>query len=152
MTTVSRGKGSDRWYDPHDAPSVSAAISGPTMVVWVAPSRSSAVVLSVLRTGKVLLTVSALSVTNRADVWRLASEGMHGTAILNGGTSPGLTNLAAGSLLARHPDADVDQVAQMMSSRGTVGTRGLEYAIESVLEFGAVASKPGAELVKRGAG
>ncbi len=129
VTTVSRGEGSDRRYDPHDEHSVSAAISGSAMVVSVAPTLSPEIVRSTLRTGKVLLTVGALSVTDRAELWRLAPEGMPGTAVLNGGISPGLTNLAAASLLARHPDADGVQVAQMMSSRGTAGTSGLEYAI-----------------------
>jgi hypothetical protein len=52
---------------------------------------------------------------------RAASPEPLGTVLLNAGLAPGVTNLVAAELLARHPDADGIELVRTVSTRGTRG-------------------------------
>lgn len=59
---------------------------------------------------------------------RAQAHDARGTVLLNSGVAPGVTNLVAADLLARHPDADVVEIALTISAGGASGRAGGTFA------------------------
>lgn len=59
---------------------------------------------------------------------RARARDARGTVVLNAGVAPGVTNLVAADLLARHPEADVVEIALTVSAGGASGRAGGEFA------------------------
>jgi hypothetical protein len=74
----------------------------------------------VLRRGGRLINISALP-NSPGRRLRAVPGQPKGTAILNAGRIPGLTNLLAAELLACHPKADAVEIATTLSASGTSG-------------------------------
>jgi hypothetical protein len=74
----------------------------------------------VLRRGGRLINISALPDSPGRRLRAVPGQ-PKGTAILNAGRIPGLTNLLAAELLARHPKADAVEIATTLSASGTSG-------------------------------
>jgi hypothetical protein len=119
----------------------------PDLVVSSVPDATLAAERAVLRRGGLILNTSTLAA---ADIRRLREAPVpapasgvpangemangdlvtrpHGTVVVYAGIAPGLTNLVAASLLARHPDADEIEVALTSSVKGSFGPSGADGA------------------------
>lgn len=105
---------------------VAAAIDGCDVVINTAPDAQLTAERIVLESGGVLINVSAMPV---AAVRGLRDEPgpQHGTVMVNAGVAPGLTNLIAADLIARHPDADRIDLVFTVSAKAPVGAAGREF-------------------------
>ncbi len=77
----------------------------------------------VLDRGGLLINVSAMA-ARFAPRLRREPGPPRGTVLMNAGIAPGLTNLLAADLLARHPEADEVELVFTISVKGSVGPAG----------------------------
>ena len=99
------------------------AFGGVDVVVNTVPHPGLAAETAVLTHGGLLLNISALPVSAAAAL----PPGGTGTVVMNAGLAPGVTNLVAADLIARHPDADGIELALTLSAAGTSGPAGGEF-------------------------
>ena len=81
----------------------------------------------VLSRGGVLINVSAMAASAVQRLRRVPGE-PRGTVLMNAGIAPGLTNLLAADLLARHPEADEVELVFTVSAKSAVGPAGSRFA------------------------
>ena len=77
----------------------------------------------VLDRGGLLINVSAMAASSAAVLHREPGP-PRGTVLMNAGIAPGLTNLLAADLLARHPQADEVELVFTISVKGSTGPAG----------------------------
>jgi len=99
------------------------AFEGIDVVVNTVPHPGLAAETAVLTHGGLLLNISALSVSAATALPAAGS----GTVVMNAGLAPGVVNLVAADLVARHPDADGIELALTLSASGTSGPAGGEF-------------------------
>jgi hypothetical protein len=99
------------------------AFDGIDVVVNTVPHAGLAAERAVLERGGLLLNISALPASEAAG---LPASGT-GTVVMNSGLAPGVTNLVAADLVARHPDADGIELALTLSASATSGPAGGEF-------------------------
>jgi NAD(P)-dependent dehydrogenase (short-subunit alcohol dehydrogenase family) len=90
-----------------------------TVITTVPDERLTAERL-VLNRGGLLINVSAMAASATGQLRRHPGP-PRGTVVMNAGIAPGLTNLLAADLLARHPDADEVEMVFTMSAKGSHG-------------------------------
>jgi hypothetical protein len=101
------------------------ALAGADLVVNTVPDTALTAERLVLEYGGALLNPSPLPARLVREL-RAASPEPLGTVLMNAGLAPGVTNLAAAELLARHPDADRIELVRTVSTRGTRGPVGAD--------------------------
>ncbi len=116
-----------RHVDLDEPETVARAIGNVDVVINPVPDRGLRAERAVLDRGGLLLNLSAMP----AGAGRqLAAETRiaRGTVVMNAGIAPGLTNLIAAELLADHPEADEVELAFTVSTKGTSGPAGGDFA------------------------
>ena len=116
-----------RHVDLDEPETVVAAIGDADLVVNPIPDRELRAERLVLGRGGLLINVSAMSAEAGR---RLGNEAARprGTIVMNAGIAPGLTNLIAADLVAEHPEADEIELAFTVSTKGTSGPAGGDFA------------------------
>jgi hypothetical protein len=110
---------------PADEERIARALAGVDLVVNATPDTTLTVERLVLKRGGTLVNVSPLP-TNAVRELRRTHRNARGTVLLHAGLAPGMTNLIAADLLARHPHADGLELVWTCSSRASSGRVGLE--------------------------
>ena len=124
-----------RHVDLDEPETVAAAIGNVDLVVNPVPDRGLRAERIVLDRGGLLINVSAMP----AEAGRgLADQTTtpRGTVVMNAGIAPGLTNLIAADLLAAHPEADEVELAFTVSTKGTSGPAGGDFAHRNLTALG----------------
>jgi hypothetical protein len=93
------------------------------VVVSTVPDEQLVAERMVLDRGGLLINVSAMAASAAARLRREPGP-PRGTVLMNAGIAPGLTNLLAASLLARHPEADEVELVFTVSVKGSAGPAG----------------------------
>lgn len=108
-----------------------AAIAGFDLVVNTVPDTALRAERAVLDHGGLLINVSAMPVEPARQLRR---EYLYprGTVVMGAGIAPGITNLIAADLIASHPDADQIELVFTVSTKGTGGSAGGEFAHRGV--------------------
>jgi hypothetical protein len=101
---------------------VSTALDGVDAVINAVPDPLLRAERVVLDHGGVLLNVTTLPAEWRARLGAVAG-GTTGAVVLNGGLAPGMTNLVAADLVARHPEADTIALVLCVSDGSTRARR-----------------------------
>ena len=101
------------------------AIAGADLVVNTVPDTELTAERLVLEYGGTLVTPAPLPAALVRELSAASPEPL-GTVLLNAGLAPGVTNLVAAELLARHPDADGVELVRTVSTRGTRGPVGAD--------------------------
>jgi hypothetical protein len=103
--------------EPH---TLEKALDEADLVVSTVPDEQLVAERMVLGRGGLLINVSAVAASAAA---RLCGEPgpPRGTVLMNAGIAPGLTNLLAAGLLARHPEADEVEMVFTTSAKGSHG-------------------------------
>jgi hypothetical protein len=113
----------DRLVDLDRPDTVAAAIAEADVAVNAVPDPALPAEEAVLeRGGKVVNVAAPPAVAGRA--LRRRARNPRGTAVLNAGLAPGVTNLIAAELLAEHPEADEIEIALTISMSGNSGRGG----------------------------
>lgn len=92
-------------------------------VVSTVPDEQLVAERMVLDRGGLLINVSAMAASSAARLRREPGP-PRGTVLMNAGIAPGLTNLLAADLLARHPEADEVELIFTISVKGSAGPAG----------------------------
>ena len=103
------------------------AVDDVDLIVSTVPDERLVAERMVLTRGGVLINVSAMAARAVARLRRVAGE-PRGTVLMNAGIAPGLTNLLAADLLARHPEADEVELVFTVSAKSAVGQAGSRFA------------------------
>ncbi len=103
------------------------AVDDIDLIVSTVPDERLVAERMVLTRGGVLINVSAMAARAVARLRRVAGE-PRGTVLMNAGIAPGLTNLLAADLLARHPEADEVELVFTVSAKSAVGPAGSRFA------------------------
>ncbi len=124
-----------RHIDLDEPETVAAAVGNVDVVVNPVPDPDLRAERIVLDRGGLLINVSAMPAEAGRD---LASQTAtaRGTVVMNAGIAPGLTNLIAADLLAAHPEADEIELAFTVSTKGTSGTAGGDFAHRNLTALG----------------
>ena len=125
-----------RHVDLDEPETVAAAIGNVDLVVNPVPDRGLRAERIVLDRGGLLINVSAMP----AEAGRGLTDQTttpRGTVVMNAGIAPGLTNLIAADLLAAHPEADEVELAFTVSTKGTSGPAGGDFAHRNLTALGA---------------
>ena len=120
-----------RHVDLDEPETVATAIGEADVVVNPVPDPGLRAERAVLDRGGLLLNVSAMP----AEAGRQLAEETttaRGTVVMNAGIAPGLTNLIAAELLAAHPEADEVEFVFTVSTNGTSGPAGGDFAHRNV--------------------
>ena len=120
---------------------VGRALHDVDLVVSTVPDPKLAAERFVLERGGVLVNCSHTHARTAAALAPKAKES-GGTVLLNAGLVPGIANLAAAELLAKHPQADRLEVAFTILNEGTAGRGGGEVA------HAALASRPSHPVIE----
>jgi NAD(P)-dependent dehydrogenase (short-subunit alcohol dehydrogenase family) len=97
------------------------------LIVSTVPDERLVAERTVLKRGGLLINVSAMAASAVQRLRRLPGE-PRGTVLMNAGIAPGLTNLLAADLLARHPEADEVELVFTVSAKSAVGPAGSRFA------------------------
>jgi NAD-dependent epimerase/dehydratase family protein len=90
------------------------------VVVSTVPDEQLVAERMVLDRGGLLINVAAIAASSAARLRREPGP-PRGTVLMNAGIAPGLTNLLAAGLLARHPEADEVELVFTISVKGSAG-------------------------------
>jgi NAD(P)-dependent dehydrogenase (short-subunit alcohol dehydrogenase family) len=93
------------------------------VIVSTVPDEQLVAERMVLDRGGLLINVSAIAASAAARLSREPGPS-RGTVLMNAGIAPGLTNLLAADLLARHPEADEVEMVFTISVKGSTGPAG----------------------------
>jgi hypothetical protein len=93
------------------------------VIVSTVPDEQLVAERMVLGRGGLLINVSAIA-ASCAERLRREPGTPRGTVVMNAGIAPGLTNLLAADLLARHPEADEVEMVFTISVKGSTGPAG----------------------------
>jgi NAD(P)-dependent dehydrogenase (short-subunit alcohol dehydrogenase family) len=93
------------------------------VIVSTVPDEGLVAERMVLDRGGLLINVSAMA-NSAVQLLRGEPGPPRGTVLMNAGIAPGLTNLIAADLLARHPEADEVEMVFTVSAKGSVGPAG----------------------------
>ncbi|HEY1820572.1 MAG TPA: hypothetical protein VGG83_11655 [Trebonia sp.] len=93
------------------------------VIVSTVPDEQLVAERMVLERGGLLINASAISASATARL-RHEPDPPRGTVLMNAGIAPGLTNLLAADLLARHPEADEVELVFTVSLKGSHGPAG----------------------------
>jgi hypothetical protein len=116
-----------RWVDLDEPDTFARALSDIDLVVSTVPDERLVAERHVLSRGGVLINVSAMAARAVERLRRVPGE-PRGTVLMNAGIAPGLTNLVAADLLARHPEADEVELVFTVSAKSAVGPAGSRFA------------------------
>ena len=116
-----------RLVDLDEPDTLERAVDGIDLIVSTVPDERLVAERMVLSRGGVLINVSAMAARAVARLRRVAGE-PRGTVLMNAGIAPGLTNLLAADLLARHPEADEVELVFTVSAKSAVGPAGSRFA------------------------
>jgi NAD(P)-dependent dehydrogenase (short-subunit alcohol dehydrogenase family) len=124
-----------RHVDLAEPETVARAVGDADLVVNTVPDEQLVAARVVLERGGRLVDVSAVA---EDAVRRLRDEDTpaRGTVLLNAGIAPGLTNVVAADLLARHPEADEVELVFTVSTRGSHGVAGGGFAHRGLTSTG----------------
>ena len=124
-----------RHVDLDEPETVATAIGEADLVVNPVPDRKLRAERVVLGRGGVLINVSAMPAEAGR---RLGNETTRprGTVVMNAGIAPGLTNLIAADLVAEHPEVDEIELAFTVSTKGTSGPAGGDFAHRNLTMLG----------------
>ena len=131
-TSIRAGRRPDRGADFRpvdlDEPdTLERALDGIDLIVSTVPDERLVAERLVLTRGGVLINVSAMAASAVQRLRRVPGE-PRGTVLMNAGIAPGLTNLLAADLLARHPEADEVELVFTVSAKSAVGPAGSRFA------------------------
>jgi hypothetical protein len=131
-TSVRAGRRPDpgadfRLVDLDEPDTLERALDGIDLIVSTVPDERLVAERMVLIRGGVLINVSAMA-ANAVQRLRRVPGPMRGTVLMNAGIAPGLTNLVAADLLARHPEADEVELVFTVSAKSAVGPAGSRFA------------------------
>jgi NAD(P)-dependent dehydrogenase (short-subunit alcohol dehydrogenase family) len=93
------------------------------VIVSTVPDEQLVAEHMVLGRGGLLINVAAIA-ASCAERLRSEPGTPRGTVVMNAGIAPGLTNLLAADLLARHPEADEVEMVFTISVKGSTGPSG----------------------------
>ena len=93
------------------------------VIVSTVPDEQLVAERMVLDRGGLLINVSAIAASAAARLSREPGP-PRGTVLMNAGIAPGLTNLLAADLLARHPEADEVELVFTISVKASAGPAG----------------------------
>jgi hypothetical protein len=116
-----------RHVDLDEPESVTAAAGEVDLIVTTVPDLRLSAERMVLDRGGLLINLSALPARAGHELRERATR-RRGTVVMNAGIAPGVTNLVAADLLASHPDADELELVFTVSSKGTNGRAGGDFA------------------------
>jgi hypothetical protein len=116
-----------RHVDLDEQESVAKAGSEADLIVTTVPDLGLSAERIVLDRGGLLINLSALPARAGHELRERATR-KRGTVVMNAGIAPGVTNLVAADLLAAHPDADELELVFTVSSKGTNGRAGGDFA------------------------
>ena len=131
-TSVRAGRRPDsgadfRPVDLDEPDTLERALDGIDLIVSTVPDERLVAERLVLTRGGVLINVSAMAAGAVQRLRRVPGE-PRGTVLMNAGIAPGLTNLLAADLLARHPEADEVELVFTVSAKSAVGPAGSRFA------------------------
>jgi len=106
---------------------VRSAIAEFDLVVNAVPDPEVRAERAVLDHGGLLINVSAMPAEPARQLRRQALD-PRGTVVMGAGIAPGITNLIAAELIAGHPGADEIELVFTVSTKGTSGPAGAEFA------------------------
>jgi hypothetical protein len=109
-----------RHVDLAEPETLEKVIDEADLIVSTVPDKQVVAERAVLERGGLLINVSALAASSTAGLLR-ETERPRGTVVMNAGIAPGLTNLLAAGLLARHPEADEVELVFTVSLKGSHG-------------------------------
>lgn len=115
--------------DRHET--VGPALQDVDLVISTVPDHGYTAERTILDQGGVLVNCSHARARVASEL-AAKREKPKGTVLLNSGLVPGITNLAAAELLARHPQADCLEVAFTVLNEGTAGSTGGLFAFEGL--------------------
>jgi NAD(P)-dependent dehydrogenase (short-subunit alcohol dehydrogenase family) len=121
----SDGAGGATVIDLDRPETVAAALAGVDLVVDPVPHPGLVPERVVLREGGVLIDVS-MRPAAAARRLRADTTSARGTVVVNGGRTPGVSNLVVADLLAAHPDADAVEIVFSFAAGGASGRAGGE--------------------------
>jgi hypothetical protein len=133
-TSVRAGRRPDpgadfRLVDLDEPDTVERAAGDVDLIVSTVPDDRLVAERMVLRRGGTLINVSAMTAGAVQRLRRGPGSGEpRGTVLMNAGIAPGLTNLVAADLLARHPEADEVELVFTVSAKSAVGPAGSAFA------------------------
>src|ERR1700722_2023939 len=116
-----------RPVDLDEPDTLERALDGIDLIVSTVPDERLVAERLVLTRGGVLINVSAMAASAVQRLRRVPGE-PRGTVLMNAGIAPGLTNLLAADLLARHPEADEVELVFTVSAKSAVGPAGSRFA------------------------
>ena len=116
-----------RPVDLDEPDTLERAVDGIDLIVSTVPDERLVAERLVLTRGGVLINVSAMAAGAVQRLRRVPGE-PRGTVLMNAGIAPGLTNLLAADLLARHPEADEVELVFTVSAKSAVGPAGSRFA------------------------
>src|SRR5580693_4119689 len=116
-----------RLVDLDEPDTLERALDGIDLIVSTVPDERLVAERLVLTRGGVLINVSAMAAGAVQRLRRVPGE-PRGTVLMNAGIAPGLTNLVAADLLARHPEADEVELVFTVSAKSAVGPAGSRFA------------------------
>jgi hypothetical protein len=131
-TSVRAGRRPDpgadfRLVDLDEPDTFARALDGIDLVVSTVPDARLVAERHVLARGGMLINVSAMA-ADAVQRLRRVPGSPRGTVLMNAGIAPGLTNLVAADLLARHPEADEVELVFTVSAKSAVGPAGSRFA------------------------
>lgn len=131
-TSVRAGRRPDpgadfRLVDLDEPDTFARALDGIDLVVSTVPDARLVAERHVLARGGMLINVSAMA-ADAVQRLRRVPGSPRGTVLMNAGIAPGLTNLVAADLLARHPEADEVELVFTVSATSAVGPAGSRFA------------------------
>ncbi|MGD0699693.1 MAG: hypothetical protein ABSA02_07415 [Trebonia sp.] len=112
-----------RHVDLAEPQTLEKVIDEADVVVSTVPDDKLVAERMVLDRGGLLINVSAMAASGAARLRREPGP-PRGTVLMNAGIAPGLTNLLAAELIARHPEADEVELAFTVSAKASAGPAG----------------------------
>ena len=121
-------EGADFRHVDLDEPESVARVGGEVdLIVNAVPDLALCAERMVLDRGGLLINVSALAARAGTEL-RKRTTRARGTVVMNAGIAPGVTNLVAADLVAAHPQADELELVFTVSTKGTSGPAGGDFA------------------------
>lgn len=124
-----------RHVDLDEPETVATAAGEVDLIVTTVPDLGLGAERMVLDRGGLLINLSALPARAGLELRERATR-RRGTVVMNAGIAPGVTNLVAADLLASHPDADELELVFTVSSKGTNGRAGGDFAHRGITAAG----------------
>jgi hypothetical protein len=116
-----------RHVDLDEPESVARAAGEADLIVTAVPDLALTAERMVLDRGGLLINISALPARAAQQLGEQSTKA-RGTVVMNAGIAPGVTNLVAADLVAAHPDADELELVFTVSTKGTSGRAGGDFA------------------------